>query len=244
MSKRSDRKRAEDLFASVLQTATGPRPATLGGDADHEEYERSGGHDDAPLTDDALAASPTLAGLVSVNRSRELPLMKKFRFQLLHRWIVDNVAPCRVADVGGGKGLLAFLLQQSGWPAPTVIDPVPQPLPTKYKDLATGRQVRVPETERVTRIDRPFEPSMAQDFDLIIALHAHGCNLQIINATADTNGTCRFLLLPCCVIGEPARPPVGVHWLQFVADYAADRGRAVLPFRLNFKGQNIGLYSV
>jgi hypothetical protein len=118
MSKRSDRKRAEDLFASVLQTATGPRPATLGGDADHEEYERSGGHDDAPLTDDALAASPTLAGLVSVNRSRELPLMKKFRFQLLHRWIVDNVAPCRVADVGGGKGLLAFLLQQSGWPAP------------------------------------------------------------------------------------------------------------------------------
>jgi len=232
MSKRSDRKRAADLFTAVLQTSSATGTAEQ--------------HADASMTDAALAASPALAclanGDAAAGRPRELPQMKKFRFQLLHRWIVEHVEPCRVADVGGGKGLLAYLLQQSGWPAPTVIDPVSQPLPVKYKDLETGRQVRIAETERVARIDRVFEPSMAQDFDLIIALHAHGCNLHIIDATSDSTNGGGFLLLPCCVIGEPARPPAGVHWLQYVADHAAARGRAVQPFRLNFKGQNIGLF--
>ena len=172
--------------------------------------------------------------------ANELRMMKKFRFQLLHRWLTDHIQPCRAADVGGGKGLLAYLLQESGWAA-TVIDPVSQALPNKYKDLTSKRQVRPGDDARVPRLDLPFSSEMARDFDLLIALHAHGCNLQLVEAAQQYGAD--LLLLPCCVIGEPTVPPPGVTWIEWVVQYVLARGFQVTPFRLNFKGQNIGIYA-
>jgi hypothetical protein len=198
-------------------------------------------HSDADVDPAILAASRELSCLVDTasGRRRELPRMKKFRFQLLHEWLVEHVPACRVADVGGGKGLLAYLLEQSGWKA-TVIDPVAQSLPDKYKDLTADRQVRIAETETVPRIDRAFESEMARDFDLLVAMHAHGCTIQLIDAAAHHGRDA--VLLPCCIIHEPVIPGPGVHWLQCVVDYATHQGLRVEPFRLNFKGQNIGLH--
>ena len=189
-----------------------------------------------------LSDTPTedvaqFAGL-SPQRSGELRKMKKFRFQLLHRWLVEHIEPCRVADIGGGKGLLAFLLQKSGWQA-TVIDPVNQSLPDKYKDIATGKRVRIASTESVPRIDSAFAGEMAGHFDMLVGMHAHGCTAQIIDVAAELG--CGFVLFPCCVIDEPFYPPLGVKWLESVTDYAVRKGHTVYPFRLNFKGQNIGL---
>ncbi len=172
--------------------------------------------------------------------AHELKRMGKFRFQLLHQWLVENFALCRVADIGGGKGLLTYLLRQSGWNA-TVIDPVNQALPDKYKDVATGRRVRIAPTERVPRLDKEFESAMAQDFDLLIGMHAHGCNVKIIEGAASFGRG--FVLLPCCIIDEPVYPPRGVPWLQCLLDYAIGKGFAAQPFQLNFSGQNIGLYA-
>jgi hypothetical protein len=172
--------------------------------------------------------------------ARELPMMKKFRFQLLHRWMSAHIDPCRMADVGGGKGLLSYLLQGSGW-SPTVIDPVHQALPTKYKSLATNKQTQIALTEQVLRIDSEFEPQMAQDFGLLVAMHAHGCNIQLIDAAAQFG--CAVILLPCCVIGEPILPPPGVQWIQWLVEYTIAKGFSVEPFQLNFKGQNIGIYA-
>lgn len=171
---------------------------------------------------------------------RDLTKLKKFRFQLLRDWLVEQFAPCRVADIGGGKGLLAYLLQENGWQA-TVVDPHNQALPSKYKDLKTDQRVRIAPTERVPRLARPFTPELASDFDLLLGLHAHGCNIRIIEAARDRN--CDFVLLPCCVIDEPATPPAQQHWLPWLADYATQQGFAVAYFKLNFKGQNIGLYN-
>lgn len=167
------------------------------------------------------------------------PLMRKFRFQLLHRWMVEHLTPCRVADVGGGKGLLAYLLRRSGWDA-VVIDPMPQPLPAKYRNLVTGEQAHIPETESVPRFSASFAQEMAQGFDLLVAMHAHGCIVRVIDAVAQYG--CSAIVMPCCVIDEPLTPAPGVHWLQCVVDYAVARGCTVQAFRLNFKGQNIGLY--
>jgi hypothetical protein len=178
---------------------------------------------------------------LEAQRAKELRKMKKFRFQLLHRWLTEHLPPCRVADIAGGKGLLAHLLQQSGWPA-TVIDPTYQPLPDKYKDIATGQRVRLNGAEQVRHIARPFTRDMGQQFDLLVGMHAHGCNIAIIEAAASYG--CGFVLFPCCVIDEPLIPPPGVHWLESLADYAVQKGVAVAPFRLNFKGQNIGLYGL
>ena len=87
-----------------------------------------------------------------------------------------------------------------------------------------------------------FEAQQAAGYDLLIGLHAHGCNARIIDAAALYG--CGFVIFPCCVIAEPFYPPLGVHWLESLADYAIRQGQTIRPFRLNFKGQNIGLYSM
>jgi hypothetical protein len=176
-----------------------------------------------------------------VSWSRAGTKMKKFRSQLLHRWLLDRFEPCRVADIGGGKGLLTELLLASGWDS-TVSDPTSQSLPSKYKDITTGKRVRVPPSKQVPRIDSEFEPEMAKDFDLLIGMHAHGCNVKVIDAATDFG--CGFVLFPCCVIDEPFYPCLGVHWLESLLDYALWKGRVVYPFRLKFKGQNIGLCAI
>jgi hypothetical protein len=239
MSKKKDRRQTAALYQSVSRLADS---AVRGDDDAHDNHGSPAGHENTPIADGVLAASAELSCVIdaSSDRARELTRMKKFRFQLLHRWMLDHLEPCRVADVGGGKGLLAYLLQQSGWQA-TVIDPLRQALPARYKDLATHRQVRIAETEEVPRIDRAFEPEMARDFDLLVAVHAHGCNIRLMDAAAQFK--CGFITLPCCIIDEPISPPAGTHWLQCVVEYAVRRGFQVQPFRLNFKGQNIGLYS-
>lgn len=171
--------------------------------------------------------------------SPELRKMKKFRFQLLHEWIVRHFKPCSVADVGGGKGLLSLLLDQDGFHS-VVIDPHKQPLPTKYRDL--GRQKhKLSDVLSVPRIDSAFEKWMAADFDLLIGLHAHGSNMKIIEAAAEHRKG--FILMPCCVIDEPITPQPNVDWFDSLEQYANDLGVSTRRFDLNFKGQNIGFYS-
>jgi hypothetical protein len=238
LSKRSQRNRDHQLFESVISLSG--LDVAPGEETDRDD--NSSGHESGPITDDVLARSTDLARVLTsvVQGKRELTKMKKFRFQLLHPWMQEQIEPCRVADIGGGKGLLAHLLNQSGWQA-TVVDPVSQGLPTKYKDLQSNRQVQIPATESVSRRDSCFESDMAQDYDLLVAMHAHGCNIQLIEAAAKFHRG--FIVLPCCIIDEPLYPPPGMHWLQCVADYAKGRGFSIEPFRLNFKGQNIGLYA-
>jgi hypothetical protein len=155
--------------------------------------------------------------------------------------LVAHFEPCRAADIAGGKGLLAHLLQESGWET-AVIDPTSQPLPNKYKDISSGQRVKIAAATRVPHLDQPFVQTMGQQFDLLIGMHAHGCNIAIIEAAVEYG--CGFVLFPCCVIDEPFVPPSGMDWLEYVADYAVGKGLAVTPFRLNFKGQNIGLYGM
>jgi len=221
MGKRQSKSRADAIYAKLEKIAALPP-----------------GHADEEVTGlDRLANQP----IQQVADTSKFPRMKKFRFQLLHRWLVETFEPCRAADIGGGKGLLSYLLIQSGWQA-TVIDPVSQPLPEKYKDIITGERVRIPPLTRLPAINAEFEETMAEDFDLLIGLHAHGCNVKIIDAAARYG--CGFIIFPCCVIAEPFYPPLGVHWLESLAGYALRQGHWIRPIRLNFKGQNIGLMVV
>lgn len=220
MSKRAERRAREELFASVIET--GPT---------------AGGHDE--IIDEATLASSGL-NFSAPDGKRPLTMMKKFRFQLLAGWMAENLAPCRAADIGGGKGLLAYLLNQHGWDS-TVIDPVYQTLPEKYKDLETGRQVKLGERDSVRRLSLPFTEELAPRFDLLVAMHAHGCNIALIDAAKSYSKG--FLILPCCIIDEPLRPEPGIHWLPCLAGYAREKGFTIQPLRLNFKGQNIGLYA-
>jgi hypothetical protein len=192
-------------------------------------------HNDDEISNvDRLAAQP----IQVIPDASRFPRMKKFRFQLLHHWLVTRFEPCRVADVGGGKGLLSHLLLQSGWQA-TIIDPIKQALPVKYKDIHAKTRVKITPQTKVPTLAVEFTEEMAENFDLLIGMHAHGCNVKIIDAAARYG--CGFIIFPCCVIDEPFYPRLGVHWLESLASYAASQGHALYPIRLNFKGQNIGL---
>ena len=164
----------------------------------------------------------------------------RVRSQLLAEYLGRTFPPCRVADIGGGKGLLAYLLAKAGWEA-TVVDPDHQRLPHKFKDLATGRQILIPPDAAVPHLSAPFTAEMAGDVDLLVGMHAHGCNIRIIDAAAQSGRA--FCLLPCCVIDEPHKPPPALHWLRWLADYAEACGFSPTFFQLNFKGQNIGFYA-
>ncbi|MCC6605348.1 MAG: hypothetical protein IT327_19225 [Anaerolineae bacterium] len=223
MTKRKHKREKAQLFQALTEQTQGS--------TDH----------DAPIPEQALANLP---GLTALTPSGSLPKMKKFRFQLMHEWILHRLPPGRVADVGGGKGLLAYLLQQSGWDA-TVIDPVAQALPDKYKDLTLNRRVKIGAAETVPHLSQPFAPAMAEQFDLLVSMHAHGCNVQLIDVAAAgaVAGTGqKVILLPCCIIQEPLLPAPGQHWIACLVDYALAKNLTVEPFRLNFRGQNIGLY--
>jgi hypothetical protein len=163
--------------------------------------------------------------------------MKKFRFQLLAAWIAERFPPCLLADVGGGKGLLAWLLLEAGFRA-EVIDPVDQPLPSRYRDLASGRQVRLGGGAAVPRRRTAFSPELGRRYDLLVALHAHGANLALLETVAAAGTSC--VLLPCCVVDEPAAPPPGRNWFLWLADQARDLGLEPEPFALNFRGQSVG----
>lgn len=172
--------------------------------------------------------------------AKELRKMKKFRFQLLAAWLAANHEPCKAADVGGGKGLLAWLLNQRGWQV-TIIDPVEATKAPQYRDPDTGKQVQlaISDLAGINKIKKPFSEDLAKDFDLLIGLHTHGSNMMIIDAAAKYGK--HFVLLPCCVIDEPVEKRPSVNWLDSLEEYAKSKGHKVRRFELNFKGQNIGI---
>lgn len=220
MTRKAAKLRSAAVFDRLQQPSSGAVPAPNA--------------EDQPLDLAALADQP----IQMVADCSKTLRMKKFRAQLLADWLTHTFAPCRAADVGGGKGLLAYLLQKQGWQT-AVIDPFDQPLPDKYKDILRDTRVKIPPEASVARVTAAFEMEMAADFDLLIGMHAHACNAKIIDAAAHYG--CGFVLFPCCVIDEPFFPPLGVLWIESLASYARIQGLDVLPFRLNFKGQNIGL---
>ena len=165
----------------------------------------------------------------------------RYRFQLLHEWLVSHYPPQKAADVGGGKGLLAYLLILSGWDV-TVIDPVSQILPRTFKNLQKVRTtLDVVKRGQINRIDKPFEIDMASDYELLIGLHSHGSNLKIIDACHKYMKN--FVLLPCCVIDEPIEIKPDIAWLESLVKYAENKRFAIGLDKLGFKGQDTIIYS-
>ena len=136
--------------------------------------------------------------------------------------------------------MLAFLLNQNGFKA-TVIDPFDQVLPLKYKDLDKKR-FKIAADMSVPRIATAFDKAMAKDFDLLVGLHAHGSNMKIIEAAKEYSKA--FVLLPCCVIGEPISIKPDVDWFASLEDHAHRLGIKTERFELNVSGQGKGFYSV
>src|SRR3989339_1221443 len=90
----------------------------------------------------------------------------QFRFQVISAWLAENYSPRTALDVGGGKGLLAYLLNQNRWKV-DVVDPVDQHLPPKFKDIVEDKRVLIVDRDQVKRITAPFTEEMAENYDLL-----------------------------------------------------------------------------
>lgn len=171
-------------------------------------------------------------------------LPHQFRFQVFHQWIIEHYPPCSVADIGGGKGLLSFFLNHSEFES-TVIDPVWKPVEWKYKDITTGKRVKLSpdQLNSVPHIIKEFDLDLPLDldFDIFVGLHAHGSNMYIIQAAAKFNKD--FAIIPCCVINEPIEKRAGINWFDSLVDYAAKLGLNPQTDTLNFVGQSRVIYS-
>lgn len=165
--------------------------------------------------------------------------VKRFRFVFVHTWLTETYEPCRVADIAGGKGMLTYLLQQSGWDS-IVIDPEYQELPPKYTDI-NRKRIKLPPEAKVPRLSEKFTQEMAEKYDLLVGIHAHGCNMQIIEAAAKYKKD--FVLLPCCVIEEPIEKRYGVNWRESLVDYAKTLGLEPKKINFNFVGKSIAIYT-
>jgi hypothetical protein len=92
----------------------------------------------------------------------------------------------------------------------------------------------------VRRIDEPYAAELGAAFDLLVALHAHGVNQSVLDGAHAYGNSC--VLMPCCVIGEPATPPPGQDWFSWLAGYSSGLRLDTRYFHLNFSGQNVGIY--
>lgn len=166
----------------------------------------------------------------------------KFRFQLLAEFIISNYSPCKVADIGGGKGLLTYFLREAGFES-WVIDPYYQDLPNRFRDMNNKKIKLFPKDCRnIYRLSKPFQEEDAKDFDLLVGLHAHGSNIYIINAAEKYNK--RFLILPCCVVDEPIEKRSNINWFDSLYDYSLRANFEAKQAKINFKGQNKIIYTV
>lgn len=173
---------------------------------------------------------------------RKPRLNRRFRFQLLKNWIVEHYEKCRVADIGGGKGLLAYLLMMDGWTT-AVIEPNKTKQLVKYKDFSLDKRVKLKMADwsKLKIIEQEFGSELVDNFDLLVGLHAHGVNMKIIDFCAQQKKD--FVLLPCCVIDEPIEKQLNVNWFDSLVEYAGNCGFKPKTFQLNFKGRNKLLYS-
>ena len=61
----------------------------------------------------------------------------------------------------------------------------------------------------------------------------------MLDTAASADSSC--VVLPCCVVDEPAAPGPGQNWFLWLVERARDLGLEPEFFGLNFAGQNLGL---
>ena len=212
--------------ADLARTGQGVSPAAAAWGNNHARGRVPAGDDHRyppPPSLEELGLVPPGAPAAGRRSGTELP--GQFRFQLLAAWIAGSFPPCAVADVGGGGA--AQPPAQRGRVRAEVVDPVDQPLPSRYRGLASGRRVRLGGEVQVPAA-RCRSSRARPAHDLLVALHAHGANLAVLETVAQAGSSC--VVLPCCVVGEPG-PGAGSWFMWLVGRPGAGPGAGFFALR-------------
>lgn len=145
----------------------------------------------------------------------------RFRFRTFAEFIREQFPEARrIADVAGGRGLLAVELMRLGL-SPTVIEPRHvDRLPRKVRKRFQVEAIRGGKLPSVARVERPVEDADLAAFDLVVALHPDEATEPTIRRAVALQKP--FAVVPCCVMPTDGIQRTFDEWLSYLASLAPD----------------------
>lgn len=163
------------------------------------------------------------------------------RFKVFADFIERNWPQAqRVADIGGGSGLLSLELSKRGY-LPTVFEPAKHNKQAAMRHAASKQEIPLGgphEIERKRLIIRNTADchELMEGYDLLVGLHPDEATEIIVRLGLGLRKP--FAVVPCCVMPIDGRDMVEAEWI----DYLRKLGSGVRSTRLDCSGKNIVLY--
>jgi hypothetical protein len=163
------------------------------------------------------------------------------RFKIFSDFIERNWPNAhRIADIGGGSGLLSLELAKRGY-EPTVFEPANHNSQAAMRHAASKQEIPLGglhDIDRKRLVIRHTEDcgELLGDYDLLVGLHPDEATEIIVRLGLGLRKP--FAVVPCCVMPLDGRDMVEKEWL----DYLQRLGPGVRSTRLECSGKNIVLY--
>ena len=150
------------------------------------------------------------------------------RFAVFARYLREAFPEAvRVADVGGGRGLLSIELRELGL-APTIIDPrLTTNLPHRVRKALRKEALRTGRVPRLPRFHARVEEVDLSEFDVIAGLHPDQATEPIVRQSVQAEKP--FAVVPCCVMPLDGLGRSYDEWVAYLAGLAPGSWRMELP---------------
>lgn len=124
----------------------------------------------------------------------------------------------RIADVGGGRGLLSIELGELGF-TPTIVDPrLTTNLPHRVRKALRKEALRTGRVRRLRRLHARVEDVDLSEFDIIAGLHPDQATEPIVRRAVEARKP--FAVVPCCVMPLDGIGRSYDEWVAYLAGLA------------------------
>ena len=132
-----------------------------------------------------------------------------------------------VADVGGGRGILSFLLNEFVKHS-TIIDPRPATFPRWIHRRLRKKARRTGTVSIIERVHQNVESVDLSRFDLTVALHPDEATEPTLRYAIKHN--INLAIVPCCVFPLDGYKRSVPEWMNYLLSIAPDVKKHQLPF--------------
>lgn len=141
-----------------------------------------------------------------------------------------------IADVGGGRGLLAVELMLRGLVC-TVIDPRrPTKLPRQVRKKIRKEMIRRGTAPPLEAVTNGVDETDLAPYDLIVGMHPDEATEPIVRSAVEWGKP--FAVAPCCVMPLDGEGRTFEEWMDYLVSLAPGCKTATLPM----EGRNVVIY--
>jgi hypothetical protein len=140
-----------------------------------------------------------------------------------------------VADVAGGRGILAFRLYELGM-QPVIIDPRDATFPRWIHRTLRKRAIRTGKRITIGRVQKRVQDVDLGAFDLVVALHPDEATEPALRAALSSGVD--FAIVPCCVFPLDGIKRSRQAWVSYLASLAP----GIQTTKLAISGANVVLW--